>query len=95
MPVAVAIQTGGLSTFLAFGMDLGSGKPMAGRFSPAVQSEPAVARVIDIAPQQQERQSLPVPQRQVLAYTRPALPGQAPQLWMTSQPTGQLIDVTA
>lgn len=94
MPVAVAIQTGGLSTFLAFGMNWGGPKSMPSRLSPVVDAQPA-ARVIDIAPQPIQKASLPAPNGKILAYTRPAQPGQAPQLWMTTQPAGQLVDITA
>lgn len=91
MPVAVAIQTGGLSTFLTFG---NWGKSLySHRLAPVLWTEPEPAHVIDIAP----AAANPAPSiadTRVLAYSRPDRPGQSPRLWMAAQPTGQTIDLT-
>ncbi|MCE5228780.1 hypothetical protein LLG95_04190 [bacterium] len=92
MPVALAIQTGGLSTFLAFGN--WSRHPVAGGriaslLRPGAESDP---RVIDIAPKA-EAPVASLPYRQILGYTRPCA-GEAPRLCFASAPAGQTIDVT-
>lgn len=92
MPVAVAIQTGGLSTFLTFG---NWGKSLySHRLAPVFSPDPApVARIIDIAPRA-ETPVASIADKRVLAYGRPERPGLAPRLWMAAQPTGQTIDLT-
>ncbi len=91
MPVAVAIQTGGLSTFLTFG---NWGKSLySHRLAPVLSSQAEPAKVIDVAP----RAAAPtaaVADTRVLAYNRPERPGLAPRLWMAAQPLGQTVDLT-
>lgn len=91
MPVALAIQTGGLSTFLTFG---NWGKALySHRLAPVLWTEPQPARIIDIAPSAKTPVA-PIADKRVLAYGRPERPGLAPRLWMAAQPTGQTIDLT-
>lgn len=91
MPVALAIQTGGSSTFLSFG-NWGKAR-YSHRLAPVLWSDPEPARIIDVSPCEPKPVAT-VADKRILAYTRPERPGEAPRLWMAAPPTGQSIDLT-